>query len=513
VAGGGSYTVGTDQLFRVEIKTPWYNQPRNYQVTSGDVWALGVNAAGITSQSFDKRTQMNDLSTGDHPEFTEEMYNQIMLGYWGELNAYEDVIAGATDMRFNQLPGHGFAGSPVNVVYNFGIPRWASYKSRILDVKENRITAVHVRNLAEQKLNYLHKTGLVGSYLESGIYDQAFLMEPGYSMSAVTALAKANEKAIPLYHITGANLQAALTKLTVTAEIKNDIVNAVNAGLEAVVSRDPVRVAGFNGAGYIITDPATGSGSYRISGGREGNDSPAPPSVYPLVQIPAPFLGLMTRTLMRSAGVSLVAENGVILGIAIPNGIGNPPAGFPNANIVSVITVVSMLLSAYMSEINKRYPEKNQPVIYRKYAPEWLTLENLITQSIRESNSAAHTFGKGVVYLALHDEDDEVLSNRFLHNVSVGCPPYADQKEQLAVAYDLPDENSPKNPVLAESFLDIRITRDNLLVFDHENNPTNRNGITEIRVKDPLYWNPGSDYRFLFFGPFIIGVSFDRVCF
>jgi hypothetical protein len=508
VARSGSFVVGTDQIFTVEIKTPWYSQPRHYQVSSGDLWVLGVNSAGITSPLFDKRAQTHDLSIGDQADFTEETFNQIILGYWGELNNYKEIIASTSEIKYHQLPSHGFAGSPVSVIYNFGIPRWASYKSRVLDVKENRMSVVHTRNENAPNIEYGLKTGMLASYLESGIYDQAFLMEPGYSMSAVTALAKANELNIPIYHITDANLSVALNKLTVDADIKNDINNAVNAGLEVTVSRDSVVVADFTGAGYIITDPATGSGSYRISGGRDGNNSPAPPLVYPLVQVSAPLIGLMTRSLTRNAGVNLVAENGVMMGLAVST-TGNPPIDSSVSQIAAVIMVVSMLLSAYMSEINERYPEKEKPIIFRKYAEEWVTWLNFTTRMIRESRGDNLTFGQGVVYLALRDKDDSELQN-LLGHVPVGCPPSADQRESLAIAYDLPDEKSPKNPAMAESYIDIAVTRDNIL--DYQERP-NANEVTEITVSNPLLRVPGSDYRFLIFDVYSIGIRFDDVCF
>jgi hypothetical protein len=88
---------------------PWYSQPRDYQVASGDTWVLGVNAVGVTPQLFDKRTQAHDLSSGDAPDFTEEMFHQIMLGYWGELNAFKDIMATTGEIVQYQLPSHGFA--------------------------------------------------------------------------------------------------------------------------------------------------------------------------------------------------------------------------------------------------------------------------------------------------------------------------------------------------------------------------------------------------------------------
>lgn len=50
----------------------------------------------------------------------------------------------------------------------------------------------------------------------------------------------------------------------------SDIQAAVNAGMVVTVSQGPVSYNGWQGTGYIIKDPATGTGAYKISGGANG---------------------------------------------------------------------------------------------------------------------------------------------------------------------------------------------------------------------------------------------------
>jgi len=49
-----------------------------------------------------------------------------------------------------------------------------------------------------------------------------------------------------------------------------EIRNALNAGKEVITHTDAVSVPGWSGAGYIITDPQTGAGAYKIAGGGNG---------------------------------------------------------------------------------------------------------------------------------------------------------------------------------------------------------------------------------------------------
>jgi len=44
----------------------------------------------------------------------------------------------------------------------------------------------------------------------------------------------------------------------------------ITPGKEVITHTDPVTVPGWIGAGYIIQDPATGAGAYKINGGENG---------------------------------------------------------------------------------------------------------------------------------------------------------------------------------------------------------------------------------------------------
>lgn len=46
--------------------------------------------------------------------------------------------------------------------------------------------------------------------------------------------------------------------------------NAIAHGREVTISERPITANGWRGAGYIITDPASGAGSYLIEGGANG---------------------------------------------------------------------------------------------------------------------------------------------------------------------------------------------------------------------------------------------------
>jgi hypothetical protein len=94
--------------------------------------------------------------------------------------------------------------------------------------------------------------------------------QPADAISAVKALSKANAQGQRIYELTPANMAETLPNLNLARETEDEIRTALNAGLTAIAHTDPVEEPGWRGAGYIIFDPNTGDGAYRISGGQNG---------------------------------------------------------------------------------------------------------------------------------------------------------------------------------------------------------------------------------------------------
>lgn len=218
--------------------------------------------------------------------------------------------------------------------------------------------------------------GIIASYLEAGIYDQSFLQTAGQSISAATALQIANESGQQIYKVTSNNAGSIVSQLQIDSQVKSDIANAAASGFEIIVPQRNLTVGAFTGAGYIITDPSTGSGQYLISGGRNGGSSGSGASAYPLPQIPAtPIFGLMVGSSVRSASAGVLVKNGVLdslvfSGAAVGTGgeaagggavIGLGPLGVVLAALIACLAVAS----ASEHAIEERYPPARR--VFRHY--------------------------------------------------------------------------------------------------------------------------------------------------
>ncbi len=91
------------------------------------------------------------------------------------------------------------------------------------------------------------------------------------AISAVKALRIAASQGQRIYQISQRNKGTALQALHLDAHDRSEIIAALEAGMEVITHTDPLNVAGWTGAGYILLDPETGEGSYKISGGLNGS--------------------------------------------------------------------------------------------------------------------------------------------------------------------------------------------------------------------------------------------------
>ncbi|MGX2040621.1 hypothetical protein ACWJKU_10885 [Methylocaldum sp. MU1018] len=84
------------------------------------------------------------------------------------------------------------------------------------------------------------------------------------AISAVKALQKANAQGQRIYHLTPANQATTLPNIHQNSLVMAEIRDALNAGKEVITHTDPVSVPGWSGAGYILFDPGTGDGAFKI---------------------------------------------------------------------------------------------------------------------------------------------------------------------------------------------------------------------------------------------------------
>src|SRR5690606_12398456 len=129
----------------------------------------------------------------------------------------------------------------------------------------------------EQKdvIGFIGATGLRISALEHMVSEEMFstASDEAHGVSAIKALAIAQAEGQRVYTITTDNLDTALTAINADSVIEVEIRNAVLSGNEVSIHQNPINYYGWKGHGYIVFDPETGAGAYKISGGTNGSDT------------------------------------------------------------------------------------------------------------------------------------------------------------------------------------------------------------------------------------------------
>lgn len=204
-------------------------------------------------------------------ELLGDLFHAGGLGYYAQLGALSYLMGLQAGGHHLLSAGTGTFGYEPNVDYFFGFPQAIRTGGVVFDIPLLNVFAVDDGD-ADRRRQFALQTGILSSALEHAVPDQMFVNaeNPGEAISAVKALQKASSAGQRIYHVTRDNQASVLAAIHHDAETMNEIRNALNVGKEVITHTDAVSVPGWSGVGYIIVDPETGDGAYKISGGNNG---------------------------------------------------------------------------------------------------------------------------------------------------------------------------------------------------------------------------------------------------
>ena len=154
-----------------------------------------------------------------------------------------------------------------SVTYLFSIPKNFDLEGYGIDVDRNIFTVFSKTGDQEKTKQFMETAGYISSGLE---HNHAETLSKIPAISTISLLNAANKAGIPIYTITSNNIATILPKLQVSSDVIADINNAIGAGKIVTVPARAASYYGSVGVGYIIQDPFTGAGAYKISGGSNG---------------------------------------------------------------------------------------------------------------------------------------------------------------------------------------------------------------------------------------------------
>ena len=287
VARGNAMQLGQELDFGYHIQRR--GQPAvdnyNYKVTAGSYLNLAIVSGSVSPTKLTElQTKLTAtqtiLQSGDatsiasltREDILGDMFYAGGLGYWGQYLALSHLQVLASQTSFDLPNGYGSFGYEPNVTRLFGFPRTLKPGGVAVNVRVSWNNIPKDGDMSKWKgLNL--QAGMLTSILESAVPEQMFNTDPANpidGISAVKALQLAAQQGQKIYQITPQNQATVLPQLTLSGLAMKEIRQGLAAGKEVIAHANQVSVPGFTGEGYIITDPVTGSGAYKISGGGNG---------------------------------------------------------------------------------------------------------------------------------------------------------------------------------------------------------------------------------------------------
>ena len=284
VATGEAIGLGGTNIFTLTFSDPSYgsSQVMNY-IDAGVYQAIGLNMGRISQEQLTAlktkleatktKLQNNDFTNLAKDDLIGDLLHTTAMAYHAELGTMNYITARTMNVNAITLPSETIFATKLRVLTLWGIPRWVQSGGLNMDADYLMQVVKPKDGNADTARNYMLSSGMTSSALEHSVPEQLFSApdSPAQGISTVKALNIANDQGIPIYTINQQNITTTLPQLQIGQQVKDDIVNAVNAGKVVTVSKTNINFNGWIGCGYIITNPETGAGAYMISGGASGS--------------------------------------------------------------------------------------------------------------------------------------------------------------------------------------------------------------------------------------------------
>lgn len=192
--------------------------------------------------------------------------------YFAQTNADLKRAAAMSDVATYRMPSFGTASTRSDVLYWMGIPTSIGDHRLNLDISHVHQATFHKGGNVDRSRQFNRFAGRALSAAEYAVplALSSTTQAPATPISAMSALPLAAVQGQKIYEITSANLNSALAAMQQDPAMEASIAAAVAAGYRVTTHEAPVDHLGRATAGYIVEDPTTGAGAYKLADGSDG---------------------------------------------------------------------------------------------------------------------------------------------------------------------------------------------------------------------------------------------------
>lgn len=317
---GSAVAMGTQQFWTAGVRDlqghvsgAW--EP--YRFAAGSRISFTPNLGGVSQAWLDENFE-------PLPESSEQPVDVALhlagIQYWYLTDSRDALYARGAGGHFLRLPSMGAFAAPLQVRYFFGIPRSGSFTGFATDVKADRMGILHGDPAVGVRL--AASLGANGSLAEGLTWDALLSGRAGKALSSSSILLWANRARVPIHTITADNVDTVLAGIQTTSDVKDEIRNAVTAGMQVLIPQKEFSDGKVTAAGYVIVDPQTGAAVYRVDGGMNGaiNVGCIAKAVLLKVVCNSKFARLLRQALLRLGEriVATAAVQGMLAVVAPP---------------------------------------------------------------------------------------------------------------------------------------------------------------------------------------------------
>lgn len=272
VATGQAIGLGHEESFSMTFRMPGKNTDTvTNKVTAGDYSAIALQYYNTPVETVGARMEdlhdNVDAQSTDLDDLLGQMLYNIGVSYFHHLAFEEGLYAKNFQMIITREPSEAIATSQANTEWLYGIPYRVTEGGVAFDVDKNVKANFPIDGDQQRAKDFMVVSGIGTSSWEDMALQSFFNIR---SVSAAKLLKKAFQNGIPIYEIDNTNVSTLVAQLQVDAEVKTAIRNAANAGKKVITPQTSIQYNDWNGAGYIVIDPTTGSGAFMISEGLAG---------------------------------------------------------------------------------------------------------------------------------------------------------------------------------------------------------------------------------------------------
>jgi len=271
MASGLSVTAGIEQELAVSIIYPGGTQLDRvtHTLKAGGYYALGLCHKGmlddLLEQRFEryKKTPFVNYPDPYNDPLTGELLYMDVLRYFRNVEETATQLADISRYAYGTGVSEAMMADNINVSYVYGLPYKIEPSSTLIDAKRKISILMPLDGNYSKRTEMTNLLGVTTSVLEHQTLEE---VTSNLSISGVKAIQLANEQGIPIHYINQGNITQEIALLSVSEEVKDSIVNAVNQRKVVTIPETNLQYNLWYGAGWMVEDPATGAGAYMIAG-------------------------------------------------------------------------------------------------------------------------------------------------------------------------------------------------------------------------------------------------------